>query len=152
MKSKSNPHPSDSRVQREAEPIIIKRINNDLSLNLISKKIQIEGVKFEFDGYSEDPPIICEVYSRIGELKSAQKYKVTKDILKMELFTRMEKRKFRKIFSFVDKVAAKSFQEGKSWVSKIKDVFECEVIVQEIPKSLRSKILSAQERQKMKNV
>lgn len=151
MKSKNNSHPSDSRVQREAEPIIIKCINKDLLLKLVSKKVKVEDVSFEFDGYSEHPPVLCEVYSRIGKLKSAQKYKVAKDILKMELFCKLKSKRYRKIFSFVDETAAKSYLEGKSWVSKIKDVFECEIRVQGIPKELRSKILSAQERQKMKN-
>jgi hypothetical protein len=85
---KSN-HPSDSTEQRLAEIEVLTSLNKQLKLNLISAPVIVNKTKFQLDGYSEKPPVLCEIYSRIGELKIGQKNKIAKDILKMLLIERM---------------------------------------------------------------
>ena len=94
---KKQRHPSDSSEQQLAHKEILALLNQTHNLNLISKKILVEDTLFQSDGYSEDPPIICEIYSRIGKMKVAQHNKITKDILKMLLIEKMKGHQFRKI-------------------------------------------------------
>lgn len=82
MKSK---HPSDSTEQQQAHKEILALLNKTHNLSLVSKKLLIGETLFQSDGYSEDPPIMCEIYSRIGGMKVAQFNKIGKDILKMLL-------------------------------------------------------------------
>lgn len=162
-------HPSDSSEQRLAEIQVLASLNKELNLNLISAPVIVNNTLFQLDGYSEDPPVLCEIYSRIGKLKPAQKNKINKDILKMLLIEKMMLRtplkrgsqaqhdkdmpkqvrhvKLRKIIAFADEEAAKSFTSGESWYSKLKDYFGIEIIAVKISQSLREELLKAQERQ-----
>lgn len=64
-------HPSDSTEQVQAQKEILLLINQEYNLNLTSKKILIDDTLFQVDGYSEEPPVLCEIYSRIGKMKVA---------------------------------------------------------------------------------
>lgn len=137
-------HPSDSTEQQKAEKKVLSLINKKYKLNLVSRKVLMDGTTFQLDGYSENPPVLCEIYSHIGKLKPAQKNKINKDILKMLLIEKMKRKKFRKIIAFADEGAAKSFVSGVSWYSKIKDYFGIEIIVVNLSKSLKELLLKAQ--------
>jgi hypothetical protein len=50
---------------------IMKFSNAKYQLKLESRKVLINSTPFQVDGYSEDPPILCEIYSRIGKMKVA---------------------------------------------------------------------------------
>ena len=52
-----------------------------------------------------------------------------------------------KIIAFADEEAASSFAGGESWYSKLKEQFNIEVIIVNIPESLRSSLIAAQKRQ-----
>ena len=149
-----NSHPSDSIEQQKAEKKVLSLINKKYKLKLVSKKVVVDGTSFQLDGYSENPPVLCEIYSHIGKLKPAQKNKINKDILKMLLIEKMHEMpdqvrhdnngKFRKIIAFSDEEAAKSFVGGVSWYSKIKDYFGIEIIVVNLSRSLKELLLKAQ--------
>lgn len=140
-------HPSDSTEQQLAHKEILSLLNEKHQLNLESKKVLINDTLFQVDGYSENPPILCEIYSRIGKMKVAQHNKIGKDILKMLLIEKMHNRTFRKIIAFADEEASSSFSGGESWYSKLKDHFNIEIIVIIIPSSLQESLLLAQKRQ-----
>lgn len=147
-----NLHPSDSTEQQSAEKKILTLLNKKHNLNLINNKIVIDNTSFQIDGYSENPPVLCEIYSRIGKLKPAQMNKISKDILKMLLIEKMMLRqakhsKFRKIIAFADNETAGSFMDGDSWYSKLKENFDIEIVVVNISPSLRESLLKAQTRQ-----
>ena len=112
-----------------------------------SQKLQIDGVTFYIDGFSEKKSILCEIYSHIGALKAAQKNKVTHDILKMVLIEKLKRKKMQKYYLFADEKAASSYLNSKAWASKIKKVFNVRFEVIKISKTLRSKILNAQKNQ-----
>jgi hypothetical protein len=140
-------HPSDSTEQQLAHKEILMLINQNHNLNLVSQKVLLDNTLFQVDGYSEDPLILCEIYSRIGNMKVAQHNKISKDILKMLLIEKLSGKKFRKIIAFADEEAAQPFLDGESWYSKLKDNFGIEIIVIQIPEELMIKILDAQKRQ-----
>lgn len=140
-------HPSDSSEQQLAHKEILSLLNEKYQFNLESKKVLINDTLFQIDGYSENPPILCEIYSRIGRMKVAQHNKIGKDILKMLLIEKMQNKTFRKIIAFADEEAAKSFSGGESWYSKLKDNFNIEILVIDIPIELKESLLLAQKRQ-----
>src|SRR5574338_787939 len=130
-------HPSDSTEQQLAHKEILSLLNAKYQLTLESRKVLINDTLFQVDGYSENPPILCEIYSRIGKMKVAQTNKIGKDILKMLLIEKMQNKTFRKIIAFADEEAAKSFSGGESWYSKLKDHFNIEILVIDIPSQLK---------------
>jgi hypothetical protein len=111
-------HPSDSSEQQQAHKEILALLNEKYQLNLESSKVLINDTLFQVDGYSENPAILCEIYTRIGKMKVAQHNKIGKDILKMLLIEKMQNKTFRKIIAFADYEASSSFSGGESWYSK----------------------------------
>lgn len=146
MKPK-NRHPSDSTEQVQAQKEILQLINQECNLDLTSKKILIDETLFQVDGFSEDPPILCEIYARIGKMKVAQHNKIAKDILKMLLIEKMKDQQFRKIIAFADEEAAHPFLDSESWYSKLKDNFNVEIFIVQIADELRYNLIQAQKRQ-----
>lgn len=144
MKSK---HPSDSTEQHIAHKEILSLLNEKHQLKLESRKVLINDTLFQVDGYSENPPILCEIYSRIGKMKVAQHNKIGKDILKMLLIEKMHNKTFRKIIAFADEEAASTFSGGESWYAKLKDNFNIEIVVIDISLELKESLLIAQKRQ-----
>jgi hypothetical protein len=140
-------HPSDSMEQKLAENEIRSYLNKKYKLNLTSKKVLLKETTFQLDGYSESPPVLCEIYSHVGKLKPAQKNKINKDILKMLLIEKMGGKTCRKIIAFSDEEAAKSFSGGESWYSRLKDNFNIEILIIEIPSQLKESLVNAQKRQ-----
>jgi len=57
---------------------------------IATKKILIYNSLFQVDSYSIDPPVLCEIFSRIGKIKVAQHNKIAEDILKMLLIEKMK--------------------------------------------------------------
>lgn len=60
-------HPSDSTEQQLAHTAILKLVNKNYNFNLVSQNVLLANTLFQVDGYSEDPPILSEIYSRIGK-------------------------------------------------------------------------------------
>ena len=140
-------HPSDSSEQQQAHKEILSLLNDNYQLKLVSRKVLTNDTLFQVDGYSENPPILCEIYSRIGKMKVAQTNKIGKDILKMLLIEKMQNKTFRKIIAFADEETAHCFSGGESWYSKLKDNFNIEILVIDISTELKKSLLNAQKRQ-----
>jgi hypothetical protein len=140
-------HPSDSTEQRLAHKEILSLINQSYKLNLVVNTLYLADISFQIDGYSEEPPILCEIYSRIGPMKVAQHNKIAKDILKMLLIEKMGGKQYRKIIAFADEEAAQPFIDSESWYSKLKDNFNIEILIVDIPSELKASLINAQKRQ-----
>lgn len=58
----------DSSEQRAAETLLIDTLAKRLEVQLIPKRYPLpEGGRLEFDGWCENPPIICEAWAHIGQ-------------------------------------------------------------------------------------
>ena len=68
-------HPSNSKPQKDIEKLVLEKIG------LTSEKIKIDGIEFNFDGFSDKKREIVEIYAGIDELKSAQQQKVSQDLI-----------------------------------------------------------------------
>jgi len=77
-------HASDSSEQQTAESYMLEELGRKLSLTLQSSKLKLTtGNSVQIDGLNEEKQVLCEIYARIGKLKSAQSDKVASDFLKM---------------------------------------------------------------------
>jgi hypothetical protein len=139
--------PGDSLEQREAETAMIRLLSERLGVDLKPERVELpEGGWLQLDGFSLSPRIACEAWAHQGEAKSAQKDKVTKDILKL-MFTRgLVRADIRLILLFSDEAAAK-FLRGRGWRAQAMRSLGVEIHVVELPAALRDKIIAAQKRQ-----
>lgn len=109
------PHPSNSKVQREIEEMIVQSISKKENCTFI-KKVKIKDVKFEFDFYNEEKKIIGEVYAGIDNLSAGSKRKVITDCFKLIYAEKLLGYQCNKQLVFIDEKIKGKF-EGKSWVS-----------------------------------
>jgi len=137
-------HQSNVTAQQLAHKEILSLLNEEYQLELKCSNIIINKVLFQIDGYTEKPSILCVICPSIGKIKVAQRNKITQDILKMLLIEKMKKKPFRKIIVFADEEIANSFSSGISWYSKIPYYFKIEIIVIDIPSSLKKSLLNSQ--------
>src|SRR5205823_2626358 len=135
--------PGDSLEQREAETVMIGLLSATIGVALRPMRIQLpEGGRLELDGYSAEPEVACEAWAHQGEAKSAQKDKVTKDVLKLMFVRSLLKGAPRLILLFSDEAAAK-FLRGKSWRAQALRSLGIEIHIVELPSSVRSKVVAA---------
>ena len=92
-----------------------------------------------------------EIFAHIGKPKKAQDNKIANDILKMLLLEKITGKQYRKVLVVCD-AAEKKKLEGQSVLAESIRRFRVEVMHIEIDKDTQSKILEAQELQKMTNV
>ena len=143
-------HLSDSSVQKNAEKVILRQLEKQMSLpeySLVEKKVYLKDDSFvNFDGYNDDEGIIVEIYARIGKLAPSQEKKIVTDLMKMVLTERVLQKNFRKIIAVCDELVEKQIT-GSSWKSLAISEFQVEVIKVEIGSELRQDIIDTQKRQ-----
>ncbi|QKE85725.1 hypothetical protein [Arthrobacter sp. NEB 688] len=146
-------HLSDSAVQRSAESAIVEALTAQLGLEgaLKPKRVTVLGGSFvRLDACSDDESILVEAYARQGKLRGAQIKKISQDILKLALLKRDPRlSNSRAIAVFASEEARGSIT---GWVRSAADQFGIELVVVDIPDTLRDEIKSAQARQVMVNV
>lgn len=146
-------HLSDSTVQQNAELAIINSLAEQLGMPgaLYPKKLPAPGGAFvQLDACSDDNSVLVEAYARQGKLKGAQIKKISQDVLKLALLKRDSRlSRSRAIIVFASEEARASIT---GWVRSAADQFGVELVVVDIPESVRNEIRSAQARQVMVNV
>ena len=106
----------DSRVQRDVEPMMIAWLGKRLGVELAPRRLDFaDGSFIRVDGASLDPLVLCEAWAHQGPPKSAQKFKVMNDALKLVAARKLfPDRTARLIMLFADHSAAAPFRKG-SW-------------------------------------
>lgn len=144
-------HTSDSNPQRIAEAAALRELERLLGFPVAGERIDLgEGFSANVDGMSRENHFICEIYSRIGKLQTAQIEKVASDILKLQVIERALGGDWRKAICFADEQAAKSFR-NKSWYARAAKDLGVEILVVRLPEHIREGVLRAQARQVMVN-
>lgn len=139
--------PGDSPEQREAQTVMIRLLSKRLGIDLQPEEVKLPaGGWLQLDGYSEQPRVACEAWAHQGEVKSAQKDKVTKDILKLMFVRGLFGTGTKLILLFGDEAAAK-FLRGRSWRAQAMRALGVEIEVVSLPSELREKVVRAQQRQ-----
>jgi len=152
MPSDHSKSPSDSKVQQCAESQILenlanggKRFKQGCEITLHEDK----NITIQPDGVSEDGKILVEAFARQGRLKSAQVRKISQDILKLALWKKLGGNEERKaIIAFANQEARDSIS---GWIEFAAETFGVCLQVVDIDKKLRTKIMKAQDKQRMVN-
>jgi hypothetical protein len=140
------PHDSDSRVQLDAERVVLELLSAELDVELRQKvSLDVDGTPAKPDGVSPDESILVEVFVRIGKLKPAHHEKVARDALKLLALAETRPRA-RLILAFVDDEAANSIVGWQAAMFKRRKI---ETVVVDLPGDWRQRILAAQARQKI---
>ena len=139
-------HPSDSSEQRDAEVDLIAGLSKELGVPLRKRELDLTACTIQIDGYSENPPIMCEAWAHRGKPKGGQPHKVLTDAFKLLFADTVLGKIYRKILVFADEAARKPFVEGK-WQAQCLKHFGFETYVVSLPKGQLEKIKRAQERQ-----
>jgi len=147
-------HKSSSHVQMLAEDIIFQEIEKILDTKFEkNKKLYMANNSYTYiqpDFYSWEAGIVGEIFAHIGKSKKAQYNKISNDILKMLLLEKKSNKQFRKIIVVCDEIEYKQLL-GKSVLAESIRELGIEIICVDLDETLRTKILEAQERQKMTN-
>lgn len=145
---------SSSIEQMQAEDIIFALTEKILGTSLEkNKKIYLADNVFTYiqpDFYSDERLIIGEIFAHIGKPKKAQDNKIANDILKMLLLEKITGQHYRKIIVVCD-AAEKKKLEGLSALAESIRQFGVEILMVDIDADLRTRLIEAQDRQKMTN-
>jgi hypothetical protein len=139
---------SDSLIQRGIEAKVIT------ALGLEPSTVAVDGVKFQFDGVSPSGDRLVEVYAGTGHLKSAQRMKLSQDVLKLVVFEKLMQatspgRVFMKQLVVVDQAIYDelSFAKHRSWKNRAIEAFGVEVVLFELGPEDRQLLLNAKDLQ-----
>jgi len=140
-------HPSDSSEQRKAEIALIAGLSKELGVPLQKRELDLTTCAIQIDGYSENPPIMCEAWAHRGKPKGGQPHKVLTDAFKLLFADAVLGKIHRKILVFADEAARKPFVEH-GWQAQCLKHFGFETYVVSLPKEQLERIEKAQERQR----
>lgn len=139
--------PGDSRVQREAEAVMVALLADRLRLPLAPRRIDFgERRRVEIDAATEDLSVLCEAWAHQGPPKPAQKNKVLTDAFKLAFVAKAIGGSPRLILLLSDEAAAAPFR-GRSWYAAALAEFGVEVMVVDLPDDVRERIRDAQLKQ-----
>ena len=148
-------HKSSSHIQIQAEEMMFSKIEHLFEIKFEkNKKIYLADNTYTYiqpDFYSEEFSIVGEIFAHIGKPKKAQDNKISNDILKMLLLDKISGKQYRKIIAVCDKKEMKKLM-GQSVLAESLKQFGVEVILVELDEDMRTKILKAQEIQRMTNI
>ncbi len=142
------PPPSgDSLEQREAEEYMRDQLSLRLGRPLHKARFRFDnGASVEVDGVLDDPFTLVEIWAHVGPPKSAQRQKVSHDILKLMLVERRAGRPAKKLIVMADPVTEAHFR-GRRWIAEAMREFGITLLVVEVPTDMRARLLAAQRRQ-----
>lgn len=147
MDDDSDLSPGDSRVQRDAELIMVAWLGTELGCELRPKRINLpDGSRLELDAFCKAPLVICEAWAHQGTPKPAQKNKIMNDAMKLRTARCVVGEHARAVLLFADDEAASHFRR-KTWQATALSESRIEVIVAKLPDELREDIRAAQTRQ-----
>lgn len=145
-------HPSDSEVQRRAEPELIRAVAETIGVELTRQTLRLPvGGTVQIDGCNVDQKVACEAFARIGVLNSGQKRKLGNDILKLLLVERCFGGSWRKVLVIAGDDALASLTGG-SWQAQALREFGFEVFRVPLSQALAAEIVAVQSQQVMTNV
>lgn len=134
--------------QRDAEAVMLLSLGQRLGVKLAPRRfIHPSGARVEVDGADADVTVLVECWAHQGSAKTAQKYKLVNDAVKLNWIARSLDPAPLRLIICVSDVAAISHLKGKSWhahaIAELGATFE----VVELPEDLVAGITAAQIRQ-----
>jgi hypothetical protein len=143
-------HQSDSAIQREAQELVSKQIEERVGKKLSEQTIHLDGgASVRVDGVDLDESVLVEIFAHHGPLKGGQKHKVATDALKLITLGR-SRPDAELILAFADEEAA-AFATKGTWMAEALAAWKVKVYVVELEGSASDGIRAAQARQEMIN-
>lgn len=143
-------HRSDSRAQRDAEPLMREKVAEHIGKSLSPATVQLEsGALVQVDGASDDESVLVEILAPQGPLRGGQRHKVAQDALKLITLGR-SRPGAQLILAFADADAAAYASKG-TWLAEAVAAWGISVLVVELDQAVRTGIRDAQVRQEMVN-
>jgi hypothetical protein len=140
-------HPSSSSEQQAVGIALVNALSHYLGVSLKSKVLELaRDCTVQIDGYSDEPPVMCEAWAHIGIPKGSQPDKVMADAFKLLFCEKLLRKKFRKILVFADD-KVKQYFSGVNWHANCLREHNIEVITLRLPAASLNRIEKAQERQ-----
>lgn len=140
----TEPHLSDSTAWREAETFMIEWLRGEHGIDLKQgEKLVFDGVSVEVDGISLDPPVLCEVYGRLGAVAGTTMAKVSQDAFKMVWLRDTYMPDARVIVLIANRDLERRFTEGKGWRPAMFRANRVEVICAELTDEQRTSLVEA---------
>lgn len=139
--------PGDSRVQRDAEPAMVEWLSKELNLELSPKRFVLGGgARVEVDAATTDGSVLCEAWAHQGVPKSAQKFKIMNDAMKLLTVRNFLGDDAQMILLFADEAAASQFSSG-TWRSEALQAFDFKIVVAKLDEQMRQDIRNSQVKQ-----
>ncbi len=141
-------HPSSSGEQKEAGIELIRALSSSLGV-AIKENVQLDlgnGCTVEVDGYSDEPPILCEAWAHYGKPRGGQPHKIMTDAFKLVFTEKCKGKTYQKILLFCEEDSRKSFIKG-SWQAQCLRVYDIKTEVYSLPTELECRVKKAQKRQ-----
>lgn len=141
-------NPSDSAEQRRMGTKLVSAFSSYSKVLLQQEKTLACGgsCTVEVDGYSANPPILCEAWAHYGKIKGSNPYKVMTDALKLIFAEKYLGKKYRKILLFSNEDARKPFV-GTSWKAQFLRDYGIETKVFPLSRRQSKEVTEAQKRQ-----
>ncbi|MFH1865362.1 MAG: hypothetical protein ABIK85_05705 [Candidatus Eisenbacteria bacterium] len=137
-------HPSTSAEQQTAEALIRSALSRQLAVSFSAPPASLAGLKL--DAFATGPPpVLVEIFARVGKSKSGQMRKLSRDMAKLLLAERRLAKACRKVLAVIDPDAVAHFENG--WDGEFAKTFGIELVVVAVDEGVRSGILAAQKRQ-----
>ena len=141
---------SDSSEQQAAERHILAAVGKRFGTDLEKLSIALDGDSeaMKIDGYSSDPPILCEAWAHVGKPRGGQLLKVMNDALRLMLARSAlgDPPGCRTILAFSDEDAAAPFKSN-SWRAAALRRLRIDVLVVNLPRDVTDSVVTAQKRQ-----
>jgi len=140
-------HPSSSSEQKEGGIALIHALSSSLGVALKEKRLELgDDCIVEVDGYSDEPPILCEAWVHYGRPRGSQFDKIMTDAFKLVFVEKRKGKTYKKILLFCDEDARKPFTGG-SWQAQCLRDFGVETEIYYLPKELEQRVKKARKRQ-----
>lgn len=143
-------HPSGSREQRDAEPLVLAAVAVAMGTVLAPRRLRLPGGSaVDVDGVGDDPPVLVEVYAHQGALRGSQPKKLATDALKLLTVRETLAPGARLVLALTDERAAAGIRSG--WLGEALALWGVEVVVVGLDAAVTAGLVAAQARQTMVN-
>ncbi len=146
---------SRSDAQSDAERVVVKKLGEDLGIDLKPQTINLQGCNVCVDGFAQSDSksriVLVESWARVGTAKPAQVKKVLSDVLKLHLAATMLSERFpgytiNKYMAFVNTEAMKVLT-NKSWGAVAARTFGIKAVKVDVGQEFLAGIVAAQKDQ-----
>jgi hypothetical protein len=147
---------SSSHVQKKVEDYVLRRLSEELQVQIAGGKLSTGKSYIELDGMwlseADSKAVVVEVFAHLGRVKAAQRHKVQTDVFKLSLARQILLSQgiadVRAIVAFVCEDCSKAVT-GRTWVADAALQLGVDPQIVPIREDLRQELIAAQKEQNL---